>query len=130
MSPQTVAALNMYEGVVTSSFTQINQSDQHQMVRVLLEGAVRRIRESVAALSLNDFEKKSIHVTKAQKIIFGLRRTLDFEKGGEIAMNLDSLYDYCIRTLTSAHCTNDRKKFADAQGILEDLLSGWIEIKK
>ena len=81
-------------------------------------------------LSLNDFEKKSIHVTKAQKIIFGLRRTLDFEKGGEIAMNLDSLYDYCIRTLTSAHCTNDRKKFAEAQGILEDLLSGWKEIKK
>jgi flagellar protein FliS len=130
VSPQTLAALNMYEGVVTSSLTQINQSDQHQMVSVLLEGAVRRIRESVAALLLNNAEKKSIHVTKAQKIIFGLRRTLDFEKGGEVAMNLDKLYDYCIRTLTSAHCSNDREKFAEVQDILEDLLSAWKEIKK
>ena len=129
MSPQTLAALHMYDSVATSQVTQLNNSDQHQMVRVLLEGAIQRIRESVAALNLNDFEKKSIQVTKAQKIIFGLRKTLDFEKGGEIAANLDSLYDYCLRALTSAHCRNDRDKFAEAQGILEELLSGWNEIK-
>jgi flagellar protein FliS len=129
MSPQALAALNMYEGVASSSVTQMNKTDQHQMVRVLLEGAIQRIKEANAALNLSDFEKKSSNVTKAQKIIFGLRKTLDFDKGGEIAMNLDSLYDYCIRMLTSAHCRNNGAKFEEVQKILEELLSGWKQIK-
>ena len=116
MSPQTLAALGMYEGVANSHVKQLDQNDQHEMVKVLLEGAIQ--------------QKKSIQVTKAQKIIFGLRRTLNFEKGGEIASQLDSLYDYYLRTLTVAHAGNNSKKFLEVAGILEELLSGWNEIKK
>ena len=130
MSPQTLAALGMYEGVANSHVKQLDQNDQHEMVKVLLEGAIQRVREAEAALHLTEFQKKSLQVTKAQKIIFGLRRTLNFEKGGEIASQLDSLYDYCLRTLTVAHAGNNSKKFLEVAGILEELLSGWNEIKK
>jgi len=130
MSPQTLAALSMYEGVANSSVKQIDQNDQHKMVQVLIEGAIQRVKEADAALSLSDFKKKSIQVTKAQKIIFGLRKTLDHEKGGEVAMNLDSLYDYCLRSLTLAHSKNDSKKFLEVERLLGELLSGWKEIRK
>jgi len=130
VSPQTLAALSMYEGVANSSVKQIDQNDQHKMVQVLIEGAIQRVKEADAALSLSDFKKKSIQVTKAQKIIFGLRKTLDHEKGGEVAMNLDSLYDYCLRSLTLAHSKNDSKKFLEVERLLGELLSGWKEIRK
>jgi len=130
MSPQTLAALSMYEGVANSSVKQIDQNDQHKMVQVLIEGAIQRVKEADAALSLSDFKKKSIQVTKAQKIIYGLRKTLDHEKGGEVAMNLDSLYDYCLRSLTLAHSKNDSKKFLEVERLLGELLSGWKEIRK
>jgi flagellar protein FliS len=130
MSPQTLAALDMYEGVAGAAIKQIDQNDQHKMVQVLIEGAIKRVREANAALGLGDFQKKSTQVTKAQKIIFGLRKTLDHEKGGEVAMNLDSLYDYCLRSLTLAHSKNDSKKFLEVGRILEEVLSGWKEIRK
>jgi flagellar protein FliS len=130
VSPQTLAALSMYEGVANSSVKQIDQNDQHKMVQVLIEGAIQRVKEADAALSLSDFKKKSIQVTKAQKIIYGLRKTLDHEKGGEVAMNLDSLYDYCLRSLTLAHSKNDSKKFLEVERLLGELLSGWKEIRK
>jgi flagellar protein FliS len=120
----------MYEGVANSSVKQIDQNDQHKMVQVLIEGAIQRVKEADAALSLSDFKKKSIQVTKAQKIIYGLRKTLDHEKGGEVAMNLDSLYDYCLRSLTLAHSKNDSKKFLEVERLLGELLSGWKEIRK
>lgn len=129
MSPQTLAALGMYEGVASTSINQLDSNDQHGMVKVLLEGAIKRVREADAALHLGEFQKKSTQVTKAQKIIFGLRRTLNFEAGGEIAAQLDSLYDYCLRTLTVAHASNDTGKFSEVACILEELLSGWNEIK-
>ena len=100
------------------------------MVRLLLDGGIKRVREAKAAVTLQDFKKKAELVTKSQKIIFGLRTTLDFEKGGEIAINLDKLYDYCLRTLTHAHTRNDLDKFSEVEGILEDLLTSWIQIKK
>ena len=68
--------------------------------------------------------------TKAQKIIFGLRKTLDFESGGELAVNLDSLYDYCLRTLTRAHAYNDVSLFQEVRDIFQDLLDAWSKIGK
>jgi len=130
VSPSTLAAVDMYQGVAQSNVVFVGQKDHHEMVRLLLDGSIKRVREAKAAVTLKDFKKKSELVTKAQKIIFGLRTTLDFEKGGEIAINLHKLYDYCLRTLTHAHTRNDLDKFSEVEGILEDLLTSWIQIRK
>ena len=57
MSPQTLAALGMYEGVASTSINQLDSNDQHGMVKVLLEGAIKRVREADAALHLGEFRK-------------------------------------------------------------------------
>ena len=127
MSPQMRMALKMYENVGSAS-VELEENDQHKMVTVLLGGVQRRVGEAMAAVSLKDYEKKAELVTKAQKIIFGLRKTLDFENGGELAVNLDSLYDYCLRTLTTAHVNNNLSLFQEVQDIFQDLLDAWAEI--
>ena len=45
MSPQTLAALGMYEGVASTSINQLDSNDQHGMVKVLLEGAIKRVEK-------------------------------------------------------------------------------------
>ena len=64
-------------------------------------------------------------VTRAQKILFGLRQTLDFEQGGELARNLDSLYDYCTRRLTEGHAREDDSVFQEVHELMVQIRDAW-----
>ena len=71
---------------------------------------------------------RSDSITKAQTILFGLRSTLDFKKGGELSRLLDSLYDYCIRQLTQAHVNNDVAPVVEVKGLIGQISSAWDSI--
>ncbi|NGO90947.1 MAG: flagellar protein FliS, partial [Halomonas sp.] len=52
----------------------------------------------------------------------------DQEKGGEIAEQLASLYDYIARLLLAANLRNDEESLDQAERLLEDIASAWREI--
>ena len=54
-----------------------------------------------------------------------LRSTLDHGQGGELARNLDSLYDYCIRQLTAAHASNEVAKVSEAKALMVQIREAW-----
>ena len=96
--------ISAYQSV---AMTTAETRDPHELVKLLFVGLTDRIALARNALEKGDREARAIAVTKAQKILFGLRDSLDFEAGGELAINLDSLYDYCLRRLTRAHARED-----------------------
>ena len=102
--------------------------DPHELVKLLFVGLTDRIASARAALDKGDHEARAIAVTRAQKILFGLRDSLDFELGGELALNLDSLYDYCLRRLTSAHAKEDDDIFAEVMDLMVNIREAWKEI--
>ena len=57
--------------------------------------------------------------------LFGLRQTLDFEQGGELARNLDSLYDYCTRRLTEGHAREDDTVFQEVHELMVQIRDAW-----
>jgi flagellar protein FliS len=59
----------------------------------------------------------------------GLKAGLNDEKGGEVAANLRSLYDYCILILTEANLRNDVSKLDEAIGLLKPIEQAWMAIK-
>ncbi len=65
---------------------------------------------------------------KALDIIYELNSALDFEKGGSIARNLDTLYKYMTRCLLEADIKRDLNMFAAIIGMLEELESAWKSI--
>ena len=67
-------------------------------------------------------------MTRAQKILFGLRDSLDFEKGGELATNLDSLYEYCLRRLTNAHAREDDSIFGEVMDLMVTIRDAWKQL--
>ncbi len=62
------------------------------------------------------------------KIIEYLQSCLDNEKGGEIALNLNSLYDYIFIRLTEANLRNDTAKMREVVDLLNNIRDGWNSI--
>ncbi|MDP6198814.1 MAG: flagellar export chaperone FliS, partial [Porticoccaceae bacterium] len=51
--------------------------------------------------------------------------SLDFDKGGELARNLDDLYDYATRRLLKANIRNDIEAVQEIKGLLGEINGAW-----
>jgi len=52
------------------------------------------------------------------------------EKGGEISMNLRSLYAYVLQRLLYANLNNDLNALEDAEKVIGTIKDGWKEMMK
>ncbi|WIX35031.1 flagellar export chaperone FliS [Salinicola sp. JS01] len=108
----------------------VMSADPHQLIVMLFDGAQAAI--SSAQLHLQDGNRaaKGAAISKAIDIVNnGLSAALDHEKGGEIATNLARLYDYVSRLLLQANLRDDAAPLVQAAAILDDLGSGWRELR-
>ncbi len=114
------SALNKYKSVGVSSG--VEGASAHRLVQMLMEGALDKMAIAKGQMERKDFESKSKYISWAISIINGLRDSLDAKAGGEIANNLDNLYEYMTRRLLEANRTND-------VAIVEEVISLLLEIK-
>ncbi len=105
--------------------TKADTADSHELVKLLFQGLTDRVAAARNALARGDRMERANCVTRAQKILFGLRQTLDFEQGGELARNLDSLYDYCTRRLTEGHAREDDTVFQEVHELMVQIRDAW-----
>lgn len=120
--------LQAYQRVNTQ--TSITDADPHRLVQLLYNGAIERINMAKARMQAKDYAGKGKLITKAMEIISGLRAFLDFEKGGELAAQLEALYDYMERTLLEASLKNDPVKLDEVIGLLHSVKEGWDGIRQ
>ena len=73
-------------------------------------------------------EEKGSNITSAGSIVLGLRSSLDMEAGGELAANLDNLYDYMFRRLMDAHVNNEEAALDEVASLLREIKQGWDAI--
>lgn len=119
--------LRAYQQVNTQ--TSITDADPHRLIQLLYNGALERINMAKARMTAKDFEGKGKLITKAIEIVGGLRSFLDFEKGGDLAPRLESLYDYMERTLFEANAKNDVTKLDEVADLLRAIKEGWDGIR-
>jgi flagellar protein FliS len=67
-------------------------------------------------------------VVKTRNIITELMASLDFDKGGEIAHNLFSLYTWFNSELTDADVKHDRQKITIVRNLISELRGTWSEV--
>jgi len=100
-----------------------------QLITMLFDGARTAIAQARYHLQAGNIAQKGSSLSKAIDIIeSGLRAVLDHEAGGEIAANLDSLYEYMGRRLMQANLHNDAGILDEVDRLLADLASAWAQM--
>lgn len=99
-----------------------------ELVLRLMTGAQDRIASARGHMQRGRRAEKGEAIGKAIRLIDGLRTSLDLEQGGEIAANLNALYDYMTRRLTEANLRDDPQMLDEVGGLLGEIRSAWEQI--
>ena len=103
----------------------VKTANRGQILIMLYEGAIQHIKRAMVALDKKDLVTKGKSIVKAHDIINELLNTLDFEVGGQVAIDLERLYNFITEQLIKANLENSKEALESAQKVLETLLSGW-----
>jgi flagellar protein FliS len=109
---------------------QAGTASRTQLVVMLYEGILRFCTAAELAARNNNIAGRHEHLVKAQAILAELLGSLNFEQGGEVAVNLGLVYDYCHRRLVEANLRNDPERIAEVRGLVAELLPAWREVAR
>lgn len=119
-------ALKQYQAVNINA--QVLGASPHGLIQMLIDGGLTRIAQARGAMERGQTELKGSLITKSIAIVGGLRDALDHEKGGELAANLERLYDYMSTRLLQAHRENEPALLEEVAGLLREIKSAWDAI--
>ena len=109
--------------------TGVIAASPHKLITMLFDGALIAIALGQKYMTAGDIKHKGESITKAILIIeTGLRASLNKEVGGDIALNLDALYDYMGRRLFAANVENSIAILDEVHSLLEQLRNAWEQI--
>jgi len=95
---------------------------------LLFKGAIDHLLAASGYIERKQIQEKTVRVSKAIAILDGLRSSLNIVEGGEIAQNLDDLYDYMQRQLVVANADNDVSIIDEVMGLLREIQEAWNSI--
>jgi flagellar protein FliS len=116
------------KGIGAYQRTDVMTSEPKRLVLMCYDAAIRNLKTAKEKHLSGEYEAKALAVQKTQDIISELSCSLDFEKGGQIARNLQTVYNYMTRLLLLADSKRDFKGFDEVAGMLEELKGTWEAI--
>ncbi|MFH2123527.1 MAG: flagellar export chaperone FliS [Pseudomonadota bacterium] len=104
---------------------QIYTATPEQILIMLYDGAIRFTRQAMMAEKNGNQAEKLGRISKVLAIIVEFSNTLNHEIGGQIAEDLDALYQFMIRELNAARNDESGEKLKTVEGLLVDLRETW-----
>jgi flagellar secretion chaperone FliS len=121
-----ILALKQYNKINLQ--TSIESASPHRLIQMLIDGALTKLSQAKGHMKSGSIAQKGEDISMAISIIGGLRDSLDHEKGGSIASNLDSLYEYMTYRLMESNLKNDISIIEEVHGLLMEIKTAWDEI--
>ena len=120
------AQLKAYQQL--DAYSSLEDARPEQVIQVMLETCLTRLAQAKGHMERGEVTAKAEQISKALGIVEGLQLSLDVEQGGELATNLNYLYDYMARTLLLANLQNNGELLDEVSGLLQEVKSGWDQI--
>ncbi len=108
--------------------TRVSSSNPHSLVTMLFDGLLEKLARASGAIARGNLAEKGQAISSSIRIVDGLRASLDYEKGGEIAANLGAMYDYIERRLLEANSQSSSEIVAEVVSLVKQIKSGWDAI--
>lgn len=126
-TPVSTRAASVYKRVNVE--TGIESATPHQLVVMLFDALHQYLLAAQGAMERGDVALKCQKMGAAIRVLDeGLRGSLNLAQGGEIAKNLDAVYEYCVNRLTVANLKNDASAITEVIKIVEPIASGWKQM--
>lgn len=106
----------------------VREMTPYEQIKLVFSNIAGKLSAAKILIERKDFEKKGLLISDCITLLGALQQILDFEQGQEISANLDSLYDYCQKTLLDANLHNDIAKVDEVLVIVNEIKSGWDSI--
>lgn len=118
MGPASYAAAKRYQQ------TKIQSASPGELILMLYDGALRFTAKAVEALGRGDLPQAHAQAVRAQDIVLELMSALNHD-AGDVAGNLQRLYDFIYRRLLDGNLHKEVTPFEEARALLQELRDTW-----
>ena len=103
-------------------------ADPHRLIVMMMDGALERIATARGLMQHGGGAEKAQLLHRAVAIVDELRNSLNLKAGGELATNLDSLYEYMCQRLMQANASNKPEWLDEVSRLLGEVRTAWLAL--
>ena len=96
-----------------------------QLIQMLFDGLLESLAATKGHIQNGAIVEKGKSIARASRIVIGLQGALDFERGGDLANNLNELYGYVTRRVLHVNARNDLDALEEIFGLMNEIRSAW-----
>lgn len=108
----------------------VESDDPHALVAVMFDELLKSMYTFFQNLDKKQAnpELRSKHLSRSLSLIYALQKSLDFEKGGDLAVNLYRLYEYSRLQIIDSSKTEKTENLEVAIKSLEEISGAWRNV--
>ena len=115
-----------YQSVDIAS--RIEGATPHRLVQIMYEELLKALDAMAFATARGDFVQRGEHQSKVLAILTGLETSLDFDKGGQIAVDLVAIYREGRRLVIAGGREGDAQLIIQAREMIQEISNAWDAI--
>jgi len=108
--------------------TGVASANSVELIQMLFDGLIESLSITRGHIQRGAVADKAKSIARASRIVLGLQGALDFEKGGDLANNLNELYGYVTRRLIHVNIHNDLKVLEEIHGLMSEIREAWEHV--
>jgi len=115
-----------YQSVGIAS--RIEGATPHQLVQIMYEELLKALDAMAFATARGDYVQRGQHQSKVLAVLTGLETSLDFDKGGQIAVDLVAIYRETRRLVVAGGRDGNAQLVTQAREMIQEISSAWDAI--
>src|SRR6218665_1021358 len=115
-----------YQSVDIAS--RIEGASPHTLVQIMYEELLKALDPMAFAPARGDYVRRGEHQSKVLAVLTGLETSLDFDKGGQIAVDLVAIYREARRLVIAGGREGDAQLVTQAREMIQEISNAWDAI--